>query len=162
MREAPELVGALAAIVAVTIGWRALEPDPGALAGHAFGVVGLLLMLATEVLYSVRKRSTGRAWGPTRSWLQWHVFTGVVGPYLVLLHASWRFAGLAGWAALATVVVTASGFLGRYLYTALPRTARARRLLAIWHAVHVPLGAAMFVLVFAHVIAAIWFGARLE
>jgi len=57
------------------------------------------------------------------SWLQFHIFTGLVGPYLVLLHSSWKFNGLAGIVMLMTVIVVASGFFGRYIYTAVPRSA---------------------------------------
>ena len=42
---------------------------------------------------------------------------------MVLLHTSWKFNGLAGVLTLMTIVVVASGFLGRYIYTAIPRTA---------------------------------------
>jgi hypothetical protein len=55
------------------------------------------------------------------NWLQFHIFTGIVGPYLVLLHSSWKFNGLAGVVTLLMVVVVLSGFVGRYIYTAVPR-----------------------------------------
>jgi hypothetical protein len=119
-----------------------------------------------------------------RTWLRAHIFTGIVGSYLVLLHGSWELAGLAGWTALATLVVVTSGFVGRYLYTALPRTvdgdetyeadgaardeparrrlAHTRRLLALWHVVHVPLGMVLFTLAFFHIGAAIYFAGRLR
>jgi hypothetical protein len=57
------------------------------------------------------------------SWLQFHIFTGLVGPYLVLLHTAWKFNGLAGVVILLTIVIVISGFIGRYIYTAVPRTA---------------------------------------
>jgi hypothetical protein len=76
----------------------------------------------TAVLYSLRKRSRQARWGRMASWLQFHIFTGLVGPYLVLLHTSWKFNGLAGLLVLFTVVIVASGFIGRYIYTAVPRT----------------------------------------
>jgi hypothetical protein len=41
----------------------------------------------------------------------------------VLLHTSWKFNGLAGILMLLTVIIVASGFIGRYIYTAIPRTA---------------------------------------
>lgn len=91
--------------------------------GHSLGVLGFLLMIMTEVLYSLRKRSRSARWGRMSTWLQFHIFTGLVGPYLVLLHSSWKFNGLAGVVMLLTVVIVASGFVGRYIYTAVPRTA---------------------------------------
>lgn len=184
MRRAPELLWALAAMVGVTALYglaRGPTTAPGALVGHLLGIVGFLLMLATETLYSVRKRVRGRAWGPMRTWLRVHIFMGIVGSYMVLLHGSWVVGGLAGWTTLATVVVVASGFVGRYLYTALPRTidgelegdesigdaarrrlAHLRRLLALWHVVHVPLGVALFTLAFTHIGAALYYAAGLR
>ena len=55
-------------------------------------------------------------------WLRFHIFTGIVGPYLVLLHTAWTFRGLAGVVMLLTILIVLSGFLGRYIYTAVPRT----------------------------------------
>jgi len=91
--------------------------------GHTLGVVGFLLMLMTETLYTLRKRSRSARWGRTSSWLKFHIVTGLVGPYMVLLHSSWKFNGLAGIVMLMTAVVVISGFIGRYIYTAIPRNA---------------------------------------
>jgi hypothetical protein len=104
------------------LGMRVADTAPGALFGHGLGVIGFLLMLSTEMLYSLRKRARGRAYGRLSSWLQWHIVTGIVGSYMVLLHTAWRFNGLAGVVTLLTIVVVLSGFIGRYVYTAIPRT----------------------------------------
>lgn len=99
------------------------EPRGGHPFGHTLGIIGTLLMVMTEVLYSLRKRTTLLKWaGPVRYWLSFHIFTGIVGPFLVLMHTGLHFRGLAGLSFLLTTVVVASGFVGRYLYTALPRT----------------------------------------
>ena len=82
--------------------------------GHSLGVFGFLLMLMTETLYALRKRSRSARWGKISSWLQFHIITGLVGPYMVLLHTSWKFNGLAGIVMLMTGVVVISGFIGRY------------------------------------------------
>jgi hypothetical protein len=42
---------------------------------------------------------------------------------MVLLHTSWQFHGLAGVVLLLTIIIVLSGILGRYIYTAVPRTA---------------------------------------
>ena len=42
---------------------------------------------------------------------------------MVLLHSSWKFNGLAGIVLLMTGVIVVSGFIGRYIYTAIPRSA---------------------------------------
>jgi hypothetical protein len=98
---------------------------PGAsdLFGHSLGILGFVLMLLTETLYTLRKRSRSARWGKMASWLQFHIFTGLVGPYMVLLHTSWKFNGLAGMVMLLTIIIVVSGFLGRYIYTSVPRNA---------------------------------------
>lgn len=91
--------------------------------GHSLGIVGFALMLMTETIYSIRKRRLSARWGRIASWLDFHIFTGLVGPYLVLLHSAWKFNGLAGLVMLLTGIVVFSGFIGRYIYTAVPRRA---------------------------------------
>jgi hypothetical protein len=123
-----ELVAALTVIVLLTILYVPLmlwgSPRPSSLIGHSIGIVGFLMMLATETLYSLRKHSRRLArWGRMQTWLSAHIFMGIVGPYMVLLHTGWQFAGLAGVTSLLTGVVVGSGFVGRYIYTAVPRTA---------------------------------------
>jgi hypothetical protein len=128
-RSNRELWLALAAILVISLGYllvtNALQKVPAAssLFGHALGILGFTLMLLTEVLYSLRKRTRSARWGKMSSWLQFHIFTGLVGPYLVLIHASWKYNGLAGFLTLLTLVIVASGFFGRYIYTAIPRSA---------------------------------------
>lgn len=90
--------------------------------GHTLGIFGFILMLMTETLYSLRKRSRRAQWGRMSEWLNFHIFTGLVGPYMVLLHTSWKFNGLAGVVTLLTVIIVISGFFGRYIYTSVPRT----------------------------------------
>jgi len=91
--------------------------------GHMIGVIGFVMMLMTETLYSIRKRSRSARWGRMADWLDFHIFTGLVGPYMVLLHSSWKFNGLAGIVMLMTIIIVVSGFIGRYIYTAIPRSA---------------------------------------
>lgn len=124
-RYAYEIVFAVVAIVIITIVYAILTwhgiPGPGSFAGHTLGIVGFVLMLATETLYTMRKRLRAFNYGPTGIWLRIHVFTGIVGPYLVLLHTAGKFNGLASWLTLVMLVVVLSGFVGRYIYTATPR-----------------------------------------
>lgn len=128
-QDARELWLALTAIIAITAVYLLVmqrlqaAPAAGSLFGHGLGVAGFVLMLATETLYSLRKRSRRARWGRTASWLRFHIFTGLVGPSMVLLHSAWEFRGLAGVVLLLTLVVVASGFVGRYIYTAVPRNA---------------------------------------
>jgi hypothetical protein len=122
-----ELLCAVAALMAITIAYVVLTllgvaNQSSSLLGYGLGTVGFLLMLSTETLYSLRKRVPGFTLGRTSHWLRVHIFTGIVGPYLVLLHSAGRFHGLAGALTLVTLIMVASGFVGRYIYTAVPRT----------------------------------------
>lgn len=219
-----ELWAALAAVMVitlvylfVTINW-ASTPAASSLFGHSLGITGFILMLMTETLYSIRKRMRKASWGRMSAWLQFHIFTGLVGPFMVLLHSSWKFNGLAGIVMLLTVVIVASGFIGRYIFTSIPRTidgveieahtleseiaaleeeiqkgqipgldrkpknkeiqrlvkrkraiqrqirslAISRRMLALWHSVHIPVGLALFSAAFIHIIAAIYYATLLR
>lgn len=220
-----ELLLALLAIAVITVlyaGWVNAVGVPAAsgLLGHSLGIVGFGLMLMTETLYSLRKRAMRRPRGSMRSWLQFHIVTGIVGSYLVVLHSAWSFNGLAGLLTIMTAVVVASGFIGRYIYTAVPRTADgvvieaqelqaqldaarqelvlasvagmgispvatwspdraverrlreierqmaalrwARRMLATWHTIHIPLGMVLFVMALAHIAAAVYYATLLR
>jgi hypothetical protein len=128
-RRSHELWYALGAIVLITLVYVGVTaqleavPAAGDLFGHGLGILGFLLMLMTETLYSLRKRSRSARWGRMSTWLRFHIFTGLVGPYMVLLHTSWKFNGLAGAVAAMTAIIVVSGIVGRYIYTAVPRTA---------------------------------------
>jgi hypothetical protein len=152
-------------------------PPAADLFGHSLGILGFILMLMTELLYSLRKRSRSARWGRMSSWLEFHIFTGLVGPFMVLLHTSWKFNGLAGISTLFTVIIVISGFVGRYIYTRVPRTTdgmiiegtlseaalrQARRLMALWHTVHIPIGMALFVAAFVHIGAALYYATFLK
>ena len=135
MRQNIELVAALVCVLLLTAAYLAiaavLPPRPSSLLGHGIGILGSLLMLATETLYSWRKTRRRARWGRTSTWLSSHVFTGIVGPYMVFLHPGFRFAGLAGITFWITVIVVCSGFVGRYIYTAIPRMTTGAELGAI-------------------------------
>ncbi len=225
MARYSELVLALVVVVVITGLYAGFVksvgvPAASGLLGHSLGIVGFVLMLMTETLYSLRKRAMHRPRGSMRAWLQFHIFTGIVGSYLVVLHSAWSFNGLAGALTVMVVVVVISGFIGRYIYTATPRTADgivieaqvlqlqleaarqevahpalagtaialavagrpdpaparrlrelerqmaalrwARRALATWHAIHIPLGMALFVLAIAHIAGAIYYATLLR
>jgi hypothetical protein len=155
-------------------------PAASELFGHTLGILGFLLMLMTETLYSLRKRSRSARWGRMSDWLQFHIFTGLIGPFMVFLHTSWKFNGLAGAVTLLTAIVVISGFVGRYIYTRIPRTAdgleldttlggaqaaviaQTRRLMALWHAIHIPIGMALFTAAFVHILGALYYATLLK
>ena len=95
---------------------------PAGTVGHSLGYVGTLLMLVGVAGYMVRKRMRAlRRAGRLSAWLRWHIFLCTLGPFLVLLHTSFKVGGLVSIAFWAMVLVVASGVLGRYVYTHLPR-----------------------------------------
>lgn len=183
LRSGRELWSAFFAAIIITGAYGAMLfftrqiPPASELFGHSLGIVGFILMLMTETLYSLRKRSRSARWGRMSSWLQFHIFTGLVGPYMILLHTSWKFNGLAGVTTLFTVVIVISGFVGRYIFTRIPRTAdgleiedslsagalkNARHLMALWHTIHIPIGMVLFVTAFVHIGAALYFATFLK
>lgn len=135
MRRIGERSGALLALALVAAAAAAYAayallvrdgPMPaGSPGGHALGAVGYLLMLFAAFGYSWRKQPRRVGPGSTREWMRAHVVAGLLGPALVLLHTEFAFRGLAGVTTWLALVVVASGVVGRYLYTALPRDAGA-------------------------------------
>ncbi len=173
-------IAVISAIYLFVVRWFRDIPVASGFFGHSIGIIGFLLMLSTETLYSFRKRSMKAQWGPMASWLQFHIFSGIVGPFMVLLHTSWKFNGLAGVTTLLTAVIVASGFIGRYIYTRIPRNldgielttpeglsqsttlARTRRIFAVWYAIHIPIGLALFAAAFIHIGAALYYATLLH
>jgi hypothetical protein len=221
------IIGVTLVYLFVVITWNGV-PAASGLFGHSIGILGFILMLMTETLYTLRKRSRSTRWGRVSSWLRFHIFTGIVGPYMVLIHTSWKFNGLAGIILLLTVIIVVSGFIGRYVYTSIPRTAdgmeveeeilgaqiaaleaqigrwekaassqaapektgestrpqpgqlkkfikrrqalrrqmnslaTTRRLLALWHTVHIPIGMVLFTGAFIHIVAAFYYATLLR
>lgn len=97
---------------------------PSGPVGHTLGVVGGLLILM-PFIYMMRKRvPILRSVGSLKTWLEIHLFCGIVGPVLVTFHTSFKFNGIvsAAYWSMATVVV--SGFAGRYLYLRIPHSIR--------------------------------------
>jgi len=67
-------------------------PKASELFGHSLGILGFVLMLMTETLYTLRKRSRKAHWGRMAAWLDFHIVTGIVGPFwccCILLEIQW-------------------------------------------------------------------------
>jgi hypothetical protein len=96
--------------------------------GVNLGVFGVLLFFIIY-LYPLRKRWgwLGRQ-GNSRHWLDFHVVLGTAAPLVIALHSSFKFGGIAGMAFWCMSMVTASGFIGRYLYAQIPRSLNAAEL----------------------------------
>lgn len=96
---------------------------PSSLIGHSLGIAGSLMMFVGVGMYSLRKRVAFlRSAGRLSYWLQVHIFLCTLGPFLVLLHTSFRFGGIVSIAFWSMMAVVLSGLFGRYLYVRIPKS----------------------------------------
>ena len=94
---------------------------PSGYVGQSAGIVTFLLF-AFMWLYPLRKRLRRLSGlGSLGRWLDVHVVAGLTLPVIGAIHASWRFQGVIGLGYWAMLAVCASGVVGRYLYTRIPR-----------------------------------------
>ncbi len=95
---------------------------PGGDLGILYGMTGTAMMLLM-LLYTLRKRvGIFKRLGTLRTWLDAHIFFGVVGPAFIVLHTSFKAEGLVALSFWSMIVVAASGVAGRYFYGQIPRT----------------------------------------
>lgn len=124
MKERERLVvsGVLAVLLLGWLGFLVHRSPrfPGSAVGTAFGIAGAVFMLV-PLAYVVVKRLR---WLRTRvvrhvsmrTLLAWHIYAGMLGPLLALVHTGHKFDSALGIALTATMlVVVVSGFTGRYL-----------------------------------------------
>lgn len=85
--------------------------------GYWLGVAGASMM-AILFVYPLRKHlKFARNWGKLKGWFVFHMFLGVAGPLLILLHSNFRVGSLnAGVALYSMLIVMLSGVVGRFLY----------------------------------------------
>lgn len=96
---------------------------PHAPVGHGLGIVGSGLILVGVAGYSARRRFAGlRSVGRLRDWLDVHIFLCTLGPFLVVLHTSFKLGGLIAISFWSMVAVVLSGIFGRYVYVRIPKT----------------------------------------
>ncbi|QDV05258.1 Ferredoxin--NADP reductase [Planctomycetes bacterium Poly30] len=97
--------------------------------GLACGIAAALAVVL-NLLYLLRRGK--RAWirfGSLRGWMSLHVATGVSGFLLAVVHGGFLVRDTAGGhAILAMGVLIATGAMGRYLYSFVPRAANGREL----------------------------------
>lgn len=97
-----------------------INPESGL--GYALGIIGGSLMLAL-LLYPLRKRMKAmRTWGSVAIWFRVHMILGVIGPVLVIIHSNFETQSLNAAVALySMLIVSASGVVGRYIYSRIHR-----------------------------------------
>ncbi|HJZ58121.1 MAG TPA: hypothetical protein VKE74_24480 [Gemmataceae bacterium] len=124
MKERERLVvtGLVVLLLVLWLGFL-FHRDPrfaGSTWGGVLAVTGSSLMLV-PLAYSVVKRVTPlKRWVTARvsmrTLLTWHIYAGILGPILVVLHTGHKFDSTLGVVLTAmTLVVVLSGFVGRYL-----------------------------------------------
>ena len=86
--------------------------------GYSLGIVALSCMLLLLV-YPLRKRLRFLTFlGATKHWFRTHMILGTLGPVLALYHCNFTIGSINGRIALVSaLLVTGSGFIGRYIYS---------------------------------------------
>ncbi len=97
---------------------------PSGIIGQGLGILGSLMMLVGVGSYMARKRwSFLQRYGKLRTWLTFHIFLCTLGPFLVLLHTTFKFGNIASISFWSMAIVVASGVFGRYVYIHIPKSA---------------------------------------
>lgn len=100
--------------------------------GGVLAISGAALMLV-PLAYLVIKRikplkQRVTRYVPMRTLLAWHIYAGVLGPILVILHTGHKFESALGIALTSmTLLVVLSGFVGRYLMSQFSQTIREKK-----------------------------------
>lgn len=115
-------LGGLTFMAALIIGGRMLWDERYFVSDEGFGywigfTGGVLMLLAFA--YTLFKYVPAlRTAGVMKYWLELHLFFGMVGPFLVVIHSTFYIGSLNGGIALtSTLLVFTSGIIGRYLYS---------------------------------------------
>ena len=86
--------------------------------GYAMGLTGGIMMLFAYIYGLFKHIGWLRSKGMMRWWLGVHIFFGVAGPILIVMHSTFRIGSLNGAVALVSMLlVFLSGVIGRYLYS---------------------------------------------
>lgn len=102
---------------------------PSGLWGHAFGIIGSLMMIFGVALYMIRKRARRLfTFGYLKHWLEFHIFLCTLGPIFVLYHTAFKFGGIVAVSFWSMVAVVMSGVIGRFIYVRIPRTIQGQEL----------------------------------
>lgn len=104
---------------------------PGSMSGSVIGIAAALLMLLPLVHVAARRIPPFGRWLEPRiskrTLLSIHIYAGVLGPILALIHAAHKFESPLGIALTGSaILVVWSGFIGRYFLIQLSKAIRAR------------------------------------
>lgn len=105
--------------------WVQVASFSGSLPGHLIGVLGTLVMGYTLV-YPFRKRVLGKK--GKKNPLKNHIYAGLIGPCLVIVHSGHAYSSWNGTLAfLAMVTIVLSGLAGRYLLRKINRSVKYQK-----------------------------------
>lgn len=120
-RERIVVAGLVALLLLLWLGFvvHSSPRFPGSLWGGALGVAGAALMLWPLAYSAVKRVSKLKAAVtkrvPMRTLLAWHVYTGILGAILAILHTSHKFDSPLGVSLTAAMLVAVlTGFIGRH------------------------------------------------
>ena len=137
MTKEHDKIAVSALVVILIVAWLAFgfHEDPrfaGSAWGGFFAITGTLLMLV-PLAYMIIKRirplkKAVTKFVPMRKLLTWHIYAGVIGPILVLIHTGHKFRSPLGISLTAmTIIVVLSGFVGRYLMSHINREIKEKK-----------------------------------
>src|SRR3989441_12538367 len=101
---------------------------PSGTIGIKLGMLGVLMFFLIYLFPLRKKWGWLSRQGNSRRWLDFHVVLGATVPIIIAFHSSFKFGNIAGMAFWSMLVVTVSGFIGRYLYSQIPRGLNAAEL----------------------------------
>ncbi len=87
------------------------------------GLIGTGLMIIAAIYPIFRRIKMFRWIASNTMWFDFHLMAGTVGPMFIALHSVVQLDSWVSFAFWSMVIVVASGFLGRYLYTQVPELA---------------------------------------
>ena len=133
-RERAVMTGLVVLLLILWLGF-AVHRSPrfaGSLTGGILGVSGALLMISAGAYTAVKRidrvKKTVTRKITMRTLLAWHVYTGILGSILGLLHTGHKFQSTLGILLTATMlIVVFTGYIGRYLLNQVSQEIREKR-----------------------------------
>lgn len=115
-------IGLYAFVIILFLGGRALYSDryyhPEEGFGYWIGLVGGVMMLLAYAYTAFKYVAGLRTRAVMKHWLTIHIFFGIGGPVLILVHSTFYIGSLNGGIALISMLlVLMSGIMGRFLYS---------------------------------------------
>tara|TARA_R110002049_G_C9177390_1_gene563014 strand:+ start:11080 stop:11835 length:756 start_codon:yes stop_codon:yes gene_type:complete len=114
--------------------WHRDPAFPGSFTGGMLGIAAAAFMFVPFVYLVIKRIKPLKKWVTRRvsmpKLLLWHIYAGIIGPILGLLHSAHRFDSTVGIALILLMfIVVISGFVGRYLLGHISSGIRAKTVL---------------------------------